>query len=149
MADALAPSGIPGELLAEALGPINERLARSSSIADWLRVGIQADMTITADVGRPYALLSESEKWRADAMIAEAIAHLSGVRVLTLDRLDVLDLKGREDLLYWLDELADNEAIDTALVTGTLKGLPERLPERIEAHWIENGVCGKKLREAA
>jgi ABC-type molybdenum transport system ATPase subunit/photorepair protein PhrA len=136
-------------LLAEALGPINERLARSSSIADWLRVGIQADMTIAADGGRPYALLSESEKWRADAMIAEAIAHLSGIRVLTLDRFDVLDLKGREDLLYWLDELADNEAIDTALVTGTMKGLPARLPERIEAHWIENGVCGKKLREAA
>jgi hypothetical protein len=50
---ALAPDGIPGELLAEALGPINERLARSSSIADWLRIGIQADMTIAADGGRP------------------------------------------------------------------------------------------------
>ena len=149
VADALAPSGIPGELLAEALGPINARLANSSSIADWLRVGIQADMTISADGGRPYALLSESEKWRADAMIAEAIAHLSGVRVLTLDRMDVLDLKGREDLLYWLDELADTGDIDTALITGTLKGLPARLPERIEAHWIENGVCGKKIREAA
>ena len=147
--NALAPDGIPGELIAEALGPINERLARSSGIADWLRVGIEADMTISADGRRPYALLSESEKWRADAMIAEAIAHLSGVRVLTLDRLDVLDLKGREDLLYWLDELADTGDIDTALVTGTLKGLPARLPERIEAHWIENGVCGKKIREAA
>ena len=149
VADALAPSGIPGELLSEALGPINERLATSSSIAEWLRVGIQSDMTITADGGRPYALLSESEKWRADAMIAEAIAHLSGIRVLTLDRFDVLDIKGREDLLYWLDELADNGDVDTALVTGTLKVLPARLPERIEAHWIENGVCGKKLREAA
>lgn len=149
VAEALAPSGIPGELLSEALGPINERLARSSSIADWPQVCIQADMTIAADGGRPYALLSESEKWRADAMIAEAIAHLSGIRVLTLDRFDVLGLKGREDLLYWLDELADNGDIDTALVTGTLKGLPARLPDRIEAHWIENGVCGKKLREAA
>jgi energy-coupling factor transporter ATP-binding protein EcfA2 len=145
---ALAPDGIPGELLSEALGPINERLARSSSIADWLRIGIQADMTIAADGGRPYALLSESEKWRADAMIAEAIAHLSGVRILTLDRFDVLELKGREDLLYWLDELADTGDIDTALVTGTLKALPARLPERIEAHWIENGLVAK-IREAA
>jgi energy-coupling factor transporter ATP-binding protein EcfA2 len=148
VADALAPSGIPGELLSEALGPINERLATSSSIAEWLRVGIQSDMTITADGGRPYALLSESEKWRADAMIAEAIANLSGIRVLTLDRFDVLDIKGREDLLYWLDELADNGDLDTALITGTLKGLPARLPERIEAHWIENGLV-PKIREAA
>lgn len=39
--------------------------------------------------------------------------------------------------------------IDTALVTGTLKGMPARLPERIiEAHWIENGRVGK-IREAA
>lgn len=147
VADALAPSGIPGELLSEALGPINERLARSSSIADWLQIGIQADMTIATDGGRPYALLSESEKWRADAMIAEAISYLSGVRVLTLDRFDVLELKGREDLLYWLDEIADTGDIDTALVTGTLKGLPARLPERIEAHWIENGLVAK-IREA-
>ncbi len=148
IANALSPGGIPGELLAEALGPINARLARSSRSADWLRVVIAADMTITADGGRPYALLSESEKWRADAMISEAIAHLSGVRVLTLDRFDVLDLKGRDDLLYWLDELAENGDLDTALITGTLKGLPARLPERIEAHWIESGAVVKILEAA-
>lgn len=145
---ALAPDWIPGELLAEALGPINARLAKSSCSADWLRVVIAADMTITADGGRPYALLSESEKWRADAMISEAIAHLSGVRVLTLDRFDVLDLKGRDDLLYWLDELAENGDLDTALITGTLKGLPARLPERIDAHWIESGAVVKILEAA-
>ena len=44
--------------------------------------------------------------------------------------------------------IADTEAIDMALVTGTLKALPARLPERIEAHWIENGLVGK-IREAA
>lgn len=148
IAEALSPSGIPGELLTEALGPINARLERSSRSAEWLRVVIASDMTLTDDGGRPYALLSESEQWRSDAMLAEAIAHLSGVRVLTLDRFDVLDLNGREDLLYWLDELAENGDLDTALITGTLKGLPARLPERIEAHWIENGIVGK-IREVA
>ena len=148
IANALSPGGIPGELLAEALGPINARLARSSRSAEWLRVSIAKDMTITTDGGRPYAMLSESEMWRADAMISEAIAHLSGVRVLTLDRFDVLDLKGRDDLLYWLDELAENGDLDTALITGTLKGLPARLPERIEAHWIESGAVVKILEDA-
>jgi tetratricopeptide (TPR) repeat protein len=147
IADALAPSGIPGEMLAEALEPINERLAMSSNTSEWLRIGIEADMTISAE-GRVYSLLSESEKWRADAMIAEAIAHLSGVRLLVLDRFDVLDLKGREDLLYWLDELAATGAIDTALIFGTLKGLPAQLPETVEAFWIDNGVAGK-MKEAA
>lgn len=146
--DALAPDGIPGEMLAEALEPINKRLTMSSETSEWLRVAIAADMTITAEGGRVYALLSESEKWRADAMIAEAIAHLSGTRLLVLDRFDVLDLKGREDLLFWLDGMALDGEIDTALIFGTLKGLPAQLPETVEAFWIENGVTGQ-MKEAA
>lgn len=147
IADTLAPSGIPGEMLAEALGPINERLAKSSNESQWLRVGIDADMSIVADGGRPYALLSESERWRADAMIAEAVSFLSGVRILVLDRIDVLDLPGREDLLYWLDGLAADGEIDTALLFGTLKALPT-VSGNIEAVWIENGTAGR-VREAA
>jgi tetratricopeptide (TPR) repeat protein len=152
IADALAPSGIPGEMLAEALEPINERLAMSSNTSEWLRINVGRDMDIfSAEEGaqpRAYALLSESEKWRADAMIAEAIAHLSGVRLLVLDRFDVLDLKGREDLLFWLDELAWAGAIDTALIFGTLKALPAQLPETVEAFWIENGVVGQMMEAA-
>lgn len=149
IADALAPDGIPGEMLAEALEPINDRLARSALDSEWPRIEIQPDMTILAALHeRPYALLSESEKWRADAMIAEAIAHLSGVRLLVLDRFDVLDLKGREDLLVWLDILAQDGEIDTALIFGTLKGLPAQLPETVEAFWIDGGVVGQ-MKEAA
>jgi hypothetical protein len=145
--DALAPGGIPSEILAEALDPINERLAQSALDAEWPRVGVEADISITCG-GRPYALLSESEQWRADAMLAEAIAHLSGLKLLVLDRFDVLDLKGREDLLAWLDILASGGEIDTALIFGTLKALPSQLPETIDAHWIERGVLGQ-LKEAA
>ena len=143
IADALAPDGIPGEMLAEALGPINDRLAMSSNTSEWLGISISKDMAITAEGGRAYALLSESEKWRADAMIAEAVAFLSGIRLLVLDRFDVLDLKGREDLLYWLDAMAEDGEIDTALVFGTLKALPAQLPDFVEAFWIDNGVAGK------
>lgn len=148
IADALAPDGIPGEMLAEALGPINDRLAMSSNTSEWLSISISKDMAITAEGGRAYALLSESEKWRADAMIAEAVAFLSGIRLLVLDRFDVLDLKGREDLLYWLDGMAEDGDIETALLFGTLKALPAQLPERIGAHWIDNGAAGQ-IKEAA
>ncbi|HRF12203.1 MAG TPA: ATP-binding protein, partial [Candidatus Accumulibacter phosphatis] len=79
VADALAPNGIPGDMLSKALGPINQRLASSSHMTEWLRVGIDADMAVTGN-GRPYSLLSESERWRSDAMIAEAISHLSGCK---------------------------------------------------------------------
>ncbi len=151
IADALAPDGIPGEMLTEALGPINDRLEQSSQDAEWLHVHVQADMSIFAAYPglppRPYALLSESEKWRADAMLAEAISHLSKTKLLVLDRFDVLDLKGREDLLYWLDGMAANGEINIALIFGTLKALPPTLPQTIAAHWLENGVVAQ-LKEA-
>jgi len=149
IADAFAPDGIPAELLAEALSPINDNLAHAAGESEWARVEITADMEIRQALHeRPYALLSESEKWRADAMIAAAIAEISGLRILMLDRFDVLDGKGREDAIYWLDGLAQDGAIDTALIFGTLKALPAGLPESIGAAWIEGGVAGE-IREAA
>ncbi|WP_341929707.1 AAA family ATPase [Methyloversatilis discipulorum] len=147
IADALSPDGIPGEMLAEALGPMNARLGASAVAAGWSIPQITAGMDITAD-GRPYALLSESEKWRTDAMIAEAVSYLSGLRLLVLDRFDVLDLAGRADALEWLDALAEADEIDTALVFGTLKALPGGLPDSMQAHWIDGGVVGQ-MREAA
>ena len=146
IADALAPDGIPAEMLASALDPINERLTDFAGLAEWADVTVTRDMEILAG-GRPYALLSESEKWRADAMIAAAIADLSGLRLLVLDRFDVLDGKGREDLIYWLDGMAADGVLDTALVFGTMKALPAGLPETISPVWIEGGVVGE-MREA-
>lgn len=147
IADALAPDGIPGELLSEALDPINALLEHNAGLSGWYLVAIGSDMAITYG-GRDYALISESEKWRVDAMIAEAVSHLSGVRLLVLDRFDVLDMAGREDLLYWLDTMAADRVIDSALIFGTLKALPANLPENCWAVWIENGVAGQ-IKEAA
>ena len=147
IADALAPYGIPGEMLKEALGPINKRLMRSAGVAQWPSVTIHDDMRVTCGL-RHYAMLSDSEKWRADAMIAEAVSYLSGLRLLVLDRFDVLDLTGRADALEWLDALTEADEIDTALVFGTLKSMPSGLPDSMQAHWIDGGVVGQ-MREAA
>lgn len=149
MGDALGPDGLPAQLLAEALGPLNERLAQSAADTEWHHIQVTPDMQIKlVQRDREYRLLSESERWRCDAMLAEAIAHLSGARLLVLDRADVLDLQGRGELLGWLDVLAENGEIDSALVFATLKTLPTGLPETIEAHWIEGGTVGA-LAEAA
>jgi energy-coupling factor transporter ATP-binding protein EcfA2 len=149
IADALAPDGIPAELLGAAMQPINDRLRQSAEDNGWAQTMVNLDMEIVVAGNtsgthwRQYRLLSESEKWRADAMLAEAIAFVSGARLLVLDRMDVLDLKGRGELLNWLDLLASNSELSTALVFGTLKALPSGLPETIQAHWIENGVAGQ------
>lgn len=146
--DALSPDGIPAELLAEALDPLNQRLLQSAIDTEWSRVAIQADMRITAGQ-RSYRLLSESEQWRADAQIAEAIAHLSGVRLLVLDRFDVLDTVGRAQALAWFSMLADTGEIDTALLFATLREAPQALPEHISAIWIHEGVAQAERRELA
>jgi hypothetical protein len=153
IATCLAPDGIQSEILSEALGPINDRLATSANIAQWCRINIGPDMRIfAAEEGawpRPYSLMSESEKWRADAMIAEAVSHISGLRLLVLDRFDVLDMQGREDLICWLEDLVAENEIETAMIFGTLKALPAQLPDCIEAFWLENGFAGQQLKEAA
>ena len=148
IAQALAPDGIPAELLSAALGPINARLAQSAADAQWPQVVIGADMAITYG-GRAYGLISESEQWRADAMLAEAIAHQSSWRLLLLDRFDVLDLPGRADLIAWLDVLADAGEVDSVFLFGTLKAEPTGLPASIGTHWIDSGIAAQRLKEAA
>ncbi|MCY1286450.1 Chromosome partition protein Smc [compost metagenome] len=148
LADAFGPSGIPADLLSEALDPINERLAAAAVESEWMRIGIGADMAITGDGGRPYVLFSESEKWRADALLAEAIARLTGLRLLVLDRADVLIGAERDRLFWWLDDLAAAGEIDTALIFMSLKAPPGALPDSITAYWIEDHQVGSVLEAA-
>ncbi|APR39996.1 AAA family ATPase [Paraburkholderia sp. SOS3] len=138
IAAALSPDGIPGDMLAQALAPINNRLAELAAFAQWAVPMLDTDMTIRAG-GRLYSLLSESERYRVDALIALTIAVLSESRIVFFDRFDVLDLKGRGDLLELLDDMASQNEIATALVFGTLKKAPEGLPSTTRAHWIEKG----------
>jgi hypothetical protein len=138
IADALSPSGIPAEILAGALRPANDYLHELAQFANWKRVAIGTEMDITAD-GRPYALLSESEKWRADCLLALTVAKLSGLKLALLDRFDVLDMTGRGDVIDLLDDLAQRGEIETAILCGTLKQVPADLPATFETIWIESG----------
>lgn len=67
---------------------------------------------------------------------------------MVLDRVDVLDLAGRDDLLYWLDGLVVSGEIETALLFATLKTLPDGLQETIGAIWIEHGTA-KNTQDAS
>lgn len=136
----LAPDGIPGEILAGALQPFNASLARTSKLTGWPVVQVSTEMDITAG-GRLYQLLSESEQWRCDTLLALAIAVHSGLKLVMLDRFDVLDLPARGQLLGMLVSLAKASEIESAIVLGTLKAKPAKLPPEISAVWIEGGVA--------
>lgn len=137
IADALSPDGIPGELLIGALKPVNDRLRQSAEDTGWMQAGIDADMQVYGN-GRPYALLSESERWRVDAMLTEAIALLSGRQMMMLDRMDVLDLTGRGECLAWLEILAENAEISTVIVCATLKSAPAER-SGVQVAWLDGG----------
>lgn len=130
---ALGPDGIPAILLARALDPINSVLARHAQASGWQVPAIRRDLSLEYG-GRDYALVSESEQWRADAMFAAAIAELSGCGLLVLDRFDVLEPAARGDALDWLCSIAGAE-VATVIVAGTLKDKPD-LGEGIDVVWL-------------
>jgi len=146
--DALAPEGIPAEMLAKALSPINATLHALSSRAGWPEVSVSSDMEVTAN-GRAYVLLSESEQWRCNTLIGLAIAQASGLRLAVLDRFDVLDLPSRAQLLGLLIQMAKAGEIDSVIVSGTLKAKPAALPTEINAVWIERGTVESNPVSAA
>lgn len=136
LADALAPDGVPGELLSDHLKPVNARLQKHAVDADWPQVMITPDLDVLIE-GRSYLLQSRSAQWRTQAMIAETLAYLSGCGLLLLDEFDVLDMNHRRQMLAWISGLgADYE---TVLLIGTLKE-PPGLPEPFIVHWLEQGV---------
>jgi hypothetical protein len=138
LATQLGADGIPAQILANALKPINTELRKSSLDTGWRQASINADMSITAE-GRIYSLLCESEKWRVDAMIAEAISSISGLGVLMLDRVDVLEPKARPELIRWLHGRAIAGKINSAILCATLKERPKGLPPTIQPVWLEEG----------
>lgn len=137
--DALAPDGIPGELLADALAPVNQSIGVLSGMCGWNKAVVEADMSITFG-GRLYGLCSESEKWRADCLIALAIAQISGLRMVLLDRFDVLDSESRKQLLKMAIRLGKLETMDSIIICGTMKQ-PLPASEDWTSVWIVNGLA--------
>jgi uncharacterized Zn finger protein (UPF0148 family) len=134
-ADALAPDGIPGEIIADRIKPLNDRLRDCAMHTGWPQTTVTPTMDILVD-NRPFGLQSESSQWRAQAAIAEAISAISGVGLLILDRLDVLDLANRGRLIKWIIGIASSH--NNIILIGTLKEAP-KLPTSVKVHWLENG----------
>ena len=136
--DALGPSGVPLEIMKAAVDPVNARLKRSASITNWDEVVIRPDLEVESG-GRIYGLLSESERWRVDITLAEAIAALSGVKLVIADGFDCLSVKNRGVCLGWVTGLAQLGEQDTIIILGTMKALPPKFPPSVAGLWLEAG----------
>jgi len=155
IAKALSPDGIPAEILSEALGPVNKRLAQSAADTGWPCVTIATDMAIR--VGEtPYDLCAESEQYRADVMIAEAISYLSGLKFLVADRADVLDELGMRQMIRWAEILGTEGEVETFILLATTPedyqpGTPDGvIPANVQVVRLDRGrVVWSREREAA
>ncbi len=129
----LEPDGLPKQLMAKALDPLNVCLGELADAAGWHHASIDEDMVIHYG-GYSYALCSESAQWRASAMLAAAISYLAGVNFLLVDRADVLDLNGRSQLLDLTDHLAGKGL--QIIICATLKAPPQ--VDGVKTIWLDD-----------
>ena len=136
LADICSPSGIPRQLIDTTIKSINSHMSKMHDHWNFPPVQLRDDMTLMMGP-HPYPLLSESERWVADASIAAALAIESGERIVMLDRLDVLSPGNRIGFLAWAKQLAVDYDVQT-ISFGTLKTKPE-IPD-FTTHWIAGGI---------
>lgn len=110
-------------MTSKALLPLQQLLAKFSDTLGWRSVELNNDMAISAG-GRPYRLLSESEQWRVDLVLAMALATLSGLGIVVADRFDVLGLPQRGAVLDLID-IATAGGMLQVIIAGTLKAAPD------------------------
>jgi hypothetical protein len=138
--------GIPAELLTAALDPLNVRLRGMASETNWRQVSIGPDMVIRAG-GRPYGLLSRSEKWRANACLAVAMAIESRLRFVCLDEFDLLEVGARQAALGWLYGLVKDNRLDTVIIVATLKA-PPAAPAAVKVVWMDDAQHARRSTAA-
>lgn len=132
--------GVRAVVAARALAAWNETMATIASEAGLPPVALTESMELTLN-GRRFALLSESEKWRANFVMTLAIAKAEGAKMLLVDRLDVLV----SDLRAGILKAIRASGIPALVAMSVPDKSPERLPHLSKAklgsvHWIEKGV---------
>lgn len=152
MAEALAPDGVRASVMRQRLGAFNKRLGdivdtanRTAKPGEPVTPGSRFGEVVVTDEfearydGRPYALISESERWRVDLVVTAALGQLEGARLIVVDRLDVLHAPARRGVLLMLKALGI-----PALIAMTAKQVEDAPDLRAAAvgtrHWIHNGI---------
>ena len=142
LAKAFAPDGIPSQMIAEAIGPMNELLG---VVAAYLFPGRTLEITDKLDIelsGAPFITLSKSTKFRVGVAFQYALAKLAGARLLMIDEADILDPINRAALLNFL--VAARDDFDTVMVFATSTNRPhkESSDGEVQFWWLDDGKVG-------
>ena len=121
VADALGPQGVRQRLLDKGLRRLNLGLAVLADAAEWPPVEVVETGAVTIG-GRAATLSSESEKWRAQAMLQLTLAPLTGSTAVVLDRADLLDPTQRAGLIRAVQRVTEKVPVAVVLCS---TGVPD------------------------
>lgn len=146
IAKALAPEGTPPQLIKDALGPVNERLAKASAFLFPYGCPLRLSEDLQAYRDQtPFPCLSKSARFRAGICFQYVLANLAGARLLMIDEADILDPLNRALLIEFLLEIS--QEFDTILVFATSdEAKPSPVPE-IQVWWLEEGRIAPVIPE--
>lgn len=103
--DAIASDGIRGQVLALRTSEISVELTEVSRLAEMGELRLDpVDAALIYD-GKPYNMLSESEQWRADFLMALVLNKREKAKLFVADRLDLLHPQARPGVLQALAKL--------------------------------------------
>ena len=140
LATLFGPTGIKAKLLHQTMKPLIERAAENLSLLTGglyeLDVGSDPDFHLMVN-GRYLRKLSTSEQMRVGIACAEALAHASGLRLLVIDDVEILDVGNRGLLTAWLMDRMDDH--DTIIVLSTAEEAQDPGVEGIATYWVDRG----------
>ncbi len=147
LAKALAPDGIPSQLIKEALGPVNEVLAQASSYLFEGQPPVELNGELEVYRGTtPYSCLSKSARYRVGICFQYALAILTGSRLLMVDEGDILDPLNRACLIEFLLDIGPQ--FDTILVFATSnEARPSSAPDLLTTWWLYDGHISQVTEE--
>ncbi len=150
-----SPQGIPGRLLGETIGPLqdlaNERLLQLTGGRYQLVFSMEPDFNIVVthdDVESDLKRLSSSERMRIGVIIQDAISRLSGLRMMVIDNADILDPHNRMLLTETLLTIKDDYDTIIVLSTGDPAAVTDPEIEDVAVYRLVDGQF-ERVREGA
>lgn len=140
IAELLSPDGLRRKILASQLAPFNKELATLCDAVGYENVSIDADMRVRYNGKRRP---SESQLYRAEAVIRLALCAQEKAPIVIFDRADVLDREGRNGLIKLVAHLGLNAVVGMTLIAN--KKQEFEVPNLRAAglgvtYWVEDGT---------
>ncbi|MCK9601662.1 MAG: hypothetical protein M0R06_21650, partial [Sphaerochaeta sp.] len=141
LATLFGPAGIKQHLLTRTMGAVIERAAENLSLITGgmyeLDAQAEPDFHLVVNGNIELRQLSTSERMRVGIACAEALAHASGLRLLVIDDVEILDVGNRGLLTAWLmDRMADH---DTIIVLSTAEEAQNPGVPGVATYWVDSG----------